>query len=140
DDRHRGRDQAGDHAVMGDARQDRRREGAMSHDASQLDEAVLAPYLEANVPGFRGYRSATKFSSGQSNPTFLIEAESGRYVLRAKPPGQLLKSAHQVDREYRVMKALADTPVPVPPMLFLSPEVSPIGRRFFVMGFMEGRI
>jgi aminoglycoside phosphotransferase (APT) family kinase protein len=61
-------------------------------------------------------------------------------VLRAKPPGQLLKSAHQVDREYRVMKALAGTDVPVPPVLHLSPEDSPIGRMFYVMQFLEGRI
>ena len=111
-------------------------------DANALDAAVLAPYLEANVPGFRGLESIEKFKSGQSNPTFLLIAGSGRYVLRAKPPGQLLKSAHQVDREYRVMRALAGTGVPVPKVLHLSGEgeASPIGRMFYVMAFVEGRV
>ncbi len=105
-----------------------------------LDARVLAPYLETEVAGFSGLQSIEKFSSGQSNPTYLITARSGRYVLRAKPPGQLLKSAHQVDREYRVMTSLRATGVPVPDMLHLSPEDSPIGRMFYVMGFVEGRI
>jgi aminoglycoside phosphotransferase (APT) family kinase protein len=109
-------------------------------DPNALDQAALAPYLEAHIPGFSGLRAIEKFSSGQSNPTYLLKADSGRYVLRAKPPGQLLKSAHQVDREYRVMKALAGTDVPVPPVLHLSPEDSPIGRMFYVMQFVEGRI
>src|SRR5690606_18540482 len=109
-------------------------------DPNALDEAALAPYLEAAVPGFHGFRGLRKFDSGQSNPTYLVEAESGRYVLRAKPPGQLLKSAHQVDREYRVMAALKDTAVPVPDMLHLAGEDSPIGRMFYVMAFVEGRI
>ena len=74
------------------------------------------------------------------NPTYLVKAESGRYVLRAKPPGQLLKSAHMVDREYRVMKALAGSGVPVPNVLYLSGEDTPIGRMFYVMAFLDGRI
>jgi len=105
-----------------------------------LDEALLAPYLEREVPGFKGFIGLTKFGSGQSNPTYLVTAQSGRYVLRAKPPGQLLKSAHQVDREYRVMRALHGSAVPVPAMLHLSAEASPIGRMFYVMDFVEGRI
>ncbi|MER9329023.1 phosphotransferase family protein [Mesorhizobium sp. M0152] len=105
-----------------------------------LDQAALAPYLEANIPGFSGLLSVEKFKSGQSNPTYLILAASGRYVLRAKPPGQLLKSAHQVDREFRVMSALAGTAVPVPDMLHLSAEASPIGRMFYIMRFVDGRI
>ena len=109
-------------------------------DPNTLDAAVLGPYLEAEVPGFSGLRAIEKFTSGQSNPTYLLNAASGRYVLRAKPPGQLLKSAHQVDREYRVMKALRGTKVPVPEMLHLSAEASPIGRMFYVMAFVEGRI
>jgi aminoglycoside phosphotransferase (APT) family kinase protein len=75
-------------------------------DANAIDRAVLGPYLEAHVPGFSGLEAVEKFNSGQSNPTYLLRARSGRYVLRAKPPGELLKSAHQVDREYRVMRAL----------------------------------
>ncbi|KAA3445962.1 phosphotransferase family protein [Mesorhizobium sp. SARCC-RB16n] len=109
-------------------------------DPNTLDQAALAPYLEAQIPDFSGLAAIEKFKSGQSNPTYLLTAASGRYVLRAKPPGQLLKSAHQVDREFRVMKALAGTAVPVPEMLHLSAEDSPIGRMFYVMEFLDGRI
>lgn len=109
-------------------------------DPNVLDEAALAPYLEREVPGFKGFKRLTKFGSGQSNPTYKVSAASGDYVLRAKPPGPLLKSAHQVDREYRVMKALRGTAVPVPKVLHLAPEDSPIGRMFYVMEFVEGRI
>ena len=114
----------------------------MSNAAATLDEAALGPYLEAHVPGFKGLEGYEKFSGGQSNPTFRLKAGSGEYVLRAKPPGQLLKSAHQVDREFRVMSALADTAVPVPKMLHLSEdgEASPIGRQFYVMEFLRGRV
>lgn len=113
-------------------------------DANALDLDTLfpdlAPYLEAHVPGFHGLQSVHKFNAGQSNPTYRVEAASGRYVLRAKPPGELLKSAHQVDREFRVMKALKGTAVPVPQMLHLSSDDSPIGRMFYVMDFIDGRI
>ncbi|MCO5159337.1 MAG: phosphotransferase [Aquamicrobium sp.] len=109
-------------------------------DPNALDEAALVPYLERHVPGFEGFEAVRKFNAGQSNPTYMVETRSGRYVLRAKPPGQLLKSAHQVDREYRVMAALRDTAVPVPHVLHLSDEDSPIGRMFYVMAFVEGRI
>lgn len=112
----------------------------MSAPINNLDNAVLAPWLEANVEGFQDLREIRKFEGGQSNPTYMITAESGKYVLRAKPPGELLKSAHQVDREYRVMKALAGTDVPVPRVFALSEEHSPIGRMFFVMEFLEGHI
>ena len=114
----------------------------MNGDPNAIDAGALGPWLEAHVAGFRGLRGIEKFKSGQSNPTYLLEAESGRYVLRAKPPGQLLKSAHQVDREYRVIKALANTDVPVPRVLHLSPEgeESPIGRMFYVMTYVEGRV
>jgi len=78
-----------------------------------LDEFTLAKYLEASVPDFRGPLRASKFAGGQSNPTFRIEADAGTYVLRRQPPGKLLKSAHAVDREYRVLAALRDTDVPV---------------------------
>ena len=107
-----------------------------------LDESALAPWLAAHVPGFSGFRTLSKFGHGQSNPTYKVDADSGAYVLRAKPPGTLLKSAHAVDREFRVMKALGKTDVPVPKMLALSEEgeASPIGRMFFVMEFLDGRI
>jgi aminoglycoside phosphotransferase (APT) family kinase protein len=109
-------------------------------DANALDPAALGPYLEQHVAGFSGLRTVEKFSSGQSNPTYLLTADSGRYVLRTKPPGTLLPSAHQVDREFRVMQALAGSGVPVPRMLHLSREDSPIGRMFYVMAHVEGRI
>jgi aminoglycoside phosphotransferase (APT) family kinase protein len=114
----------------------------LSERPHDLDEAALAPYLEANVDGFIGLKSIAKFKSGQSNPTYRLDAASGTYVLRAKPAGKLLKSAHMVDREFRVMKALAGTGVPVPRVLHLSGEGddSPIGRMFFVMEFLDGRI
>ena len=100
----------------------------------------LASYLEANLPGFRGPLVASKFSQGQSNPTFLIEAASGRYVLRRKPPGKLLKSAHAVDREYRVMSALSGTEVPVPRTYLLCEDESIIGSMFFLMEYIDGRV
>jgi len=106
-----------------------------------LDDAALAPWFAANIPGFDELHEIRKFDTGQSNPTYLIVAESGKYVLRAKPPGELLKSAHQVDREYRVMKALAETGVPVPRMIAAcDDDNSPIGRMFFVMEYLDGRI
>jgi aminoglycoside phosphotransferase (APT) family kinase protein len=109
-------------------------------DPNALDPVALAPYLEAHVPGFFGLESIEKFQSGQSNPTYLLKARSGRYVLRAKPPGALLKSAHQVDREFRVMAALAGAGFPVPQVLHLAGDAAPVGRMFYVMRFVDGRI
>ena len=109
-------------------------------DAEPFDMEALADELHELVPGFSGLHAIEKFNTGQSNPTYRVEADSGRYVLRAKPPGALLKSAHQVDREYRVMKALAEHGVPVPKVYGLSDEHSAIGRMYFVMEMVEGRI
>ena len=109
-------------------------------DPHKLDVAALGAELKTAIAGFGDLVSAEKFSGGQSNPTYLLTASSGRYVLRAKPPGHLLASAHQVDREFRVMKALAGSPVPVPRALYLSEEASSIGRMFFVMSHVDGRI
>ncbi len=108
--------------------------------AFEFDTEKLAKYLEAHVAGFKGPLSAKKFAGGQSNPTFLIEAQSGRYVLRRKPPGALLKSAHAVDREFRVMSALEDTDVPVPEVYHLCEDDSIVGSMFFVMQFVDGRV
>ncbi len=112
----------------------------MSAPVNNLDNEALAPWLEKHVSGFHDLMEIRKFDGGQSNPTFLITAQSGKYVLRAKPPGALLKSAHQVDREFRVMQALATTDVPVPTVYALSEEHSPIGRMFFVMQYLDGHI
>lgn len=109
-------------------------------DPHALDLKALNEELQAGIPGFGTLAEIEKFSGGQSNPTYLLKAETGKYVLRAKPPGHLLASAHQVDREYRVMKALAGTGVPVPQMHYLSSEASSIGRMFFVMSHIDGRI
>ena len=80
----------------------------------QLDTVALADYLKDKIPGFGGELSAEKFPGGQSNPTFKLTANGQSYVLRRKPPGELLKSAHAVDREFKVISALQDTDVPVP--------------------------
>jgi len=109
---------------------------------SQFDFDVdkLARYLEANVIGFKGPLKAEKFAGGQSNPTFKISAGSGEYVLRRKPPGELLKSAHAVDREYRVLSALADTDVPVAQVYHLCEDDAIIGSMFYLMEYMQGRV
>ena len=106
----------------------------------ELDASALQPYLEAHVDGFRGPLQVEKFAGGQSNPTFRITAESGNYVLRRQPPGDLLKSAHAVDREYRVMAALRDTEVPVPRVSHLCEDRDVIGSMFYVMEYCDGRI
>ena len=105
-----------------------------------LDADVLGPYLEANIEGFSGLNSIEKFADGQSNPTFRVRANSGDYVLRRQPPGKLLKSAHAVDREYRVLAALAATDVPVPKVFHLCEDRDVIGSMFYVMEFCDGRI
>ena len=99
----------------------------------------LNTYLGAHLPGFSGLHEVTKFPNGQSNPTYLLVAQSGRYVLRRKPQGALLASAHAVDREYRVIRALAGTAVPVPEALLLCADDSVIGSMFYVMAFLDGR-
>jgi aminoglycoside phosphotransferase (APT) family kinase protein len=105
-----------------------------------LDEAVLGPYLEAHVAGFSGLRNIEKFADGQSNPTFKVSASSGEYVLRRQPPGELLKSAHAVDREFRVMRALSGSDVPVAEVFHLCEDRDVIGSMFYVMEFCDGRI
>ena len=111
-------------------------------EAHLFDEARLADYMTANVEGFRGPCRCLQFEGGQSNPTFHLTDGGGRmYVLRKKPPGKLLPSAHQVDREYRVIKALSDhTDVPVPKPYALCQDDSVIGTAFYIMEFLPGRI
>ena len=109
-------------------------------EAHRFDEAALAAYLKDHVPGFAGPCTVQQFLGGQSNPTFLIEAGSGSYVLRKKPPGKLLPSAHAVDREYRVITALADSGVPVAKVHVLCSDDSIIGQMFYVMDYVPGRV
>ncbi|MBN8432017.1 phosphotransferase [Microbulbifer salipaludis] len=107
---------------------------------TQLDTDALSGYLSGKLPGFDGPVQASKFAGGQSNPTFKIETGAGTYVLRRQPPGKLLKSAHAVDREYRVMQALADSAVPVPRVLHLCEDRDVLGSMFYLMEYCEGRI
>jgi aminoglycoside phosphotransferase (APT) family kinase protein len=109
-------------------------------DAHRFDVASLERYLRAHVEGFSGTAEVMQFKGGQSNPTFLVAAGGKRYVIRRKPPGPLLPSAHAVDREYRVITALAATNVPVPKTYALCMDESVIGTAFYVMDFVEGRI
>ena len=108
--------------------------------ASSIDINALTIYLEQHLDGFQGPMSLEKFSGGQSNPTYKVLAQSGTYVLRRQPPGKLLKSAHAVDREYRVLKALKNTDVPVAQVYHLCEDVAVIGSMFYVMEFCDGSI
>jgi aminoglycoside phosphotransferase (APT) family kinase protein len=105
----------------------------------EIDSQALQLYLADHLPGFRGSLEIRQFEGGQSNPTYFLHAASGDYVLRKKPPGQLLPSAHAVDREYRVMTALAGR-VPVPPTQLMCDDNRVIGTPFFIMACVEGRV
>ena len=105
-----------------------------------FDTAALAAYLRANVDDFTGDLVVEQFQGGQSNPTYRVTAGERRYVLRRKPPGQLLPSAHAVDREFRVMSALAGTDVPVAKTYALCEDAAVIGTVFYVMEYVEGRV
>ena len=109
-------------------------------DAHQFDPATLQEYMLSHVEEFSGPLTVRQFRGGQSNPTYLLESPSGKYVMRRKPPGQLLPSAHAVDREFRVISALyaADFPVPRPYVLCTNEEI--VGTMFFIMEYVEGRI
>ena len=104
-----------------------------------LDMARVADWLAGRLPGFDGPVAAEKFTGGQSNPTYLIKTPARDYVLRRKPPGVLLKSAHAVEREFRVQKALEGTGVPVARMHVLCEDESVIGSAFYIMDAVEGR-
>jgi aminoglycoside phosphotransferase (APT) family kinase protein len=106
---------------------------------ADLELERLQPWLERHVEGFEGAAALEKFAGGQSNPTYRIDAGSGRYVLRRKPFGSILPSAHAVEREYRLIAALHPTgfPVPRPYALWEDPDV--IGAPFYVMAMVEGR-
>lgn len=106
---------------------------------SEIDEAALGSWLEANVEGFIGPFELKKFSFGQSNPTYRIIASSGEYVLRRKPFGPLLPSAHAIDREYRLLSALYPLDFPVPEPLAFCDDEHVIGAIFYVMELARGR-
>jgi aminoglycoside phosphotransferase (APT) family kinase protein len=107
---------------------------------NRFDEAALAKYLAARIPGFTGEMVVRQFQGGFSNPTFHLQTPDRAYVLRKKPPGQLLPSAHAVDREYKVLNALKGTDVPVPHVHLLCEDDSVIGTMFYVMDYVEGRV
>ncbi|WP_340289473.1 phosphotransferase family protein [Sulfitobacter pontiacus] len=111
----------------------------MSTDTQTLDIPKVSAYLEKHLEGFEGPLEVSKFQAGQSNPTFLLKTPSRNYVLRRKPPGVLLKSAHAVDREFRVQKALQDTDVPVSKMHLLCEDDDVIGSAFYIMDHIDGR-
>ncbi len=107
--------------------------------ADKIDEAKLAEWMDINVDGFEGPVEALKFAGGQSNPTYRLNAKSGSYVLRRKPLGVLLPSAHAVDREYKVIAGLHPTGFPVAKPYGLCTDDGVIGSMFYIMGMVEGR-
>ena len=126
---------------MTDPTRDDRFRGTMPvRDAHRIDADALARYLAEHIGGFRGPIEVEQFRGGQSNPTYRVTAANARYVVRRKPPGKLLPSAHAVDREYRVLQALQETDVPTPRVFVLCKEPKIIGTPFYVMEYVEGRV
>jgi aminoglycoside phosphotransferase (APT) family kinase protein len=109
-------------------------------DTHRFDVAALESYMRGHVPGFAGPLTIRQFVGGQSNPTYYLADQEREYVLRRKPPGKLLPSAHAVDREYRVISSLAGTGVPVPRTYALCEDPSVIGTAFYIMEYVRGRI
>jgi aminoglycoside phosphotransferase (APT) family kinase protein len=109
-------------------------------EAQRFDEQALVEYLRDKLPGISEGLAVRQYGYGQSNPTFLISGKDKAYVLRKKPPGKLLPSAHAVDREYRILTALHQTDVPVPKTLLLCQDDGIIGTPFYVMEQVQGRI
>ena len=107
-----------------------------------FDIAALEAYLRRELPGFEGPLNVEQFKGGQSNPTYKLVTPHRAYVMRSKPGpvALLLPSAHAIEREFRIMKALAGTGVPVAQMLLLCEDEAVIGRAFYVMEFMDGRV
>ena len=109
-------------------------------DTHRFDVAALERYMREHVAGFAGRLTVRQFMGGQSNPTYHLRSDGQEYVLRRKPPGKLLPSAHAVDREYRVISALAGTGVPVPRSYALCEDPDVIGTAFYIMGYVPGRV
>jgi aminoglycoside phosphotransferase (APT) family kinase protein len=105
-----------------------------------MDVSRLQEYMSSHVPGFQGPLDVSQFKGGQSNPTYLLKSPSGKYVLRRKPPGKLLRSAHAVDREFRVISALYAADFPVPRPICFCADDAVVGTMFFIMEFVDGRI
>ena len=111
-------------------------------DSHAFDALALERWLHAHLPGFAGPLTVSQFKGGQSNPTYLLSTPSAAYVMRTKPGpvSRLLPSAHAIEREFRVMQALAATEVPVARMLLLCDDEAVIGRAFYLMEFVQGRV
>src|SRR5206468_10362871 len=108
--------------------------------ALRLDVAQLERYLTGQIAGFVGPVTVKQFKGGQSNPTYLLETPARRYVLRRKPPGKLLPSAHAVDREYRAIAALHAQNFPVAEPILYCDDEAVVGTAFYVMGYADGRV
>jgi len=106
----------------------------------RVDISMLEAYLTAHIPGFAGPLTVSQFKGGQSNPTYLLETPTRKYVGRRKPPGKLLPSAHAVDREFRVISALSAQDFPVAKPVLYCDDASVVGTPFYVMSFVEGRV
>jgi aminoglycoside phosphotransferase (APT) family kinase protein len=109
-------------------------------DRVEFSAERLEGFLRDALPGLRGAMRVERVAGGQSNPTFFVSFDNHRLVLRKRPPGPLLPSAHAVDREYRVLKALAGTDVPVPPVVLFHAEDDVVGTPFYVMERLDGRV
>src|SRR5262245_14762936 len=111
-------------------------------DTHAFDSAALTAWLQKNLEGFEGPLTVEMFKGGQSNPTYKLVTPRQSYVMRSKPGpvAKLLPSAHAVEREFAVMRGLAGTDVPVPRMYCLCEDESVIGRAFYIMEFMQGRV
>jgi aminoglycoside phosphotransferase (APT) family kinase protein len=108
--------------------------------AHRFDEEALDRYLKAHLDGYQGNPELQQFAGGQSNPTFLLKSGDRSFVVRKKPPGTLLPTAHMIEREYRIYRALEDTGVPVPRPHLLCEDASVIGTAFYVMDYVQGRV
>ncbi|MEC9346375.1 MAG: phosphotransferase [Pseudomonadota bacterium] len=106
----------------------------------RFDEGALDAWMRENVRDYKGPLKVRQFQGGMSNPTFVLDTPARSYVMRKKPPGMLLKSAHQVDREYTVMKALQGSDVPVPEVFALCTDDAVLGQDFYIMNNVEGRV
>jgi aminoglycoside phosphotransferase (APT) family kinase protein len=113
--------------------------GAVRH-GHELDLPRLQRYLQGHLGNFSGPLTVKQFRGGQSNPTYLLQSPSGNYVMRRKPPGQLLQSAHAVDREFRVLSALHAVGFPVPKPLLLCTDETVAGTMFYLMEYVQGRV